>query len=95
MCYVGNTNHCVYIYVFVNVYVAIAVYFLCLEEIIYKTKTNGKETKLGRPDFANSKNLTIIFVTLVTVLFPPPLSLWHSLSPVLFLIFFSVEYANK
>lgn len=32
MCYVGNTIHCVYIYVFVNVYVVIAVYFPCLEE---------------------------------------------------------------
>ena len=37
MCYVGNTNHCVYTSVFINVYVAIAVYFLCLGEKIYKT----------------------------------------------------------
>lgn len=41
----ATPNHCVYIYVFINVYVAIAVYFPCLKEIIYKTNTNGKETK--------------------------------------------------
>lgn len=67
MCYVGNTNYCVCIYVFVNVYVALAVDFFCFEEIIYKTDTNGKKTKLGRPDFTNNRNLTITFATLFRV----------------------------
>lgn len=41
MCYVGNTNYYAYIYVLVNVYVAIAVYLPCLGEIIIH-QTNKK-----------------------------------------------------
>ena len=32
---------------------------------------NGKETKLGRPDFPSKRNLTITFVTLSTVTSTP------------------------
>ena len=78
MCYAGNTNHWVYISVFVNVYVAI--YFLCLGEItIYKT--HMKRNKIRQTRFHQQEEPHNYICHIFTVLLLPQPPMLHSLSP--------------